>query len=372
MVTDPPLFEDILDALASNHWSEVLEGMRAADDWAQQSLPGDSRVDDLVAALVGLARHDKWEIRRAVAQAAGRIQRPALEAALALLVTDENARVNQAAREASLRRRDVRNASVLGIQHETRINTLLDEIQTRFGIPGREAVKRAGEEMANTFARELYHEVIKLVSPLVTTADRIRDHISSGSVKCEILVLEADRLERKVNHLQSVLEAMKAYTSLPSLVFTNEPLIEVLAEAADLARSSDAEGGKPVIEIRVPADISIDAVKSRLIQAFTNLLVNAIEAYGDIDNAEQPVIVDAELHGGSLIVTIRDSGCGMSLEALKDCRTLFSTSKPSGCGFGLPLAIKIVESEHRGRVDIESIEGRGSAVRVILPVQQAS
>ena len=50
----------------------------------------------------------------------------------------------------------------------------------------------------------------------------------------------------------------------------------------------------------------------------------------------------------------------MSAEAQRDALTLFPTSKPNGTGFGLPLAVKIVESEHGGRLSIESVKGRGT------------
>ncbi len=36
----------------------------------------------------------------------------------------------------------------------------------------------------------------------------------------------------------------------------------------------------------------------------------------------------------------------MTDEVLADATVLFSTSKPGGTGFGLPLVVKIVESEH--------------------------
>jgi signal transduction histidine kinase len=66
-------------------------------------------------------------------------------------------------------------------------------------------------------------------------------------------------------------------------------------------------------------------------------------------------------------MTIRDSGCGMSEENLRDALTLFSTSKANGTGFGLPLAVKIVESEHGGRLSLESAKGRGTSVHIMLP-----
>jgi signal transduction histidine kinase len=64
---------------------------------------------------------------------------------------------------------------------------------------------------------------------------------------------------------------------------------------------------------------------------------------------------------------VKDSGCGMSAEAQGDALTLFATSKPNGTGFGLPLAVKIIESEHGGRLTIDTVKGRGTTVRMIVP-----
>jgi signal transduction histidine kinase len=57
----------------------------------------------------------------------------------------------------------------------------------------------------------------------------------------------------------------------------------------------------------------------------------------------------------------------MSEEAQRDALTLFATSKPNGTGFGLPLAVKIIESEHGGRLTLESVKGRGTLVRITVP-----
>ena len=81
----------------------------------------------------------------------------------------------------------------------------------------------------------------------------------------------------------------------------------------------------------------------------------------------RPIRVTAQLHEGLVAIAVEDSGCGMSAEAQRDALTLFATSKPHGTGFGLPLAVKIIESEHGGRLSIESAKGRGTIIRIVIP-----
>jgi nitrogen fixation/metabolism regulation signal transduction histidine kinase len=362
---DEKSLESILRKLESQNWSTALGGVATAEQWCQGTIVGDPDLDVIVGRLVGLAGHVKWEVRRAIANVAAQVQHPAFEAALARLVTDDNSRVRQAAENAALRRRDSRHASTLGKQHVDRLNATLDDIEARFGARGRDAVRRAADQIANTFARELYHEVIRLVSPLAVSADRLREQLSAENVPLSGLREEAERLRRRVSHLRSVLDAMRAYTEQPVLTFLTEDLREVLEEAATLAKGKKRADEGPPLELSVPAGLFVEMSRSRLVQAFTNVLENAIESYDGLGR-KAPVAVSAGLKDGLVTIVIQDSGCGMAAEVRKDATTLFATSKQNGTGFGLPLAVKIVEAEHGGRLDIESAPDEGTTVRITI------
>ena len=198
MATDEQLAHpELLAALDTPDWSVTLQAVSVAETRIRGSIVGDPKVEEIVAKLVALASHTKWEVRRAVANVASHAPHPIFESVLAKLALDDNSRVRQAAEHAALRRRDSRHASTLGKQHEDRINSMLDDIEARFGSKGRDAVKRAAEQIANTFARELYHEVIKLLSPLAASADRLRAQLSAANVPAEALAEEADRIGRR-------------------------------------------------------------------------------------------------------------------------------------------------------------------------------
>jgi nitrogen fixation/metabolism regulation signal transduction histidine kinase len=367
MATEAWAHHELLAALDASDWSVALEAVSVAATRIRESVFGDANTDEIVAKLVTLANHTKWEIRRAVANAAAHAPHPIFESVLARLALDDNSRVRQAAAHAALRRRDSRHASILGKQHQDRINATLDDIEARFGAKGRDAVKRAAEQIANTFARELYHEVIRLLSPLAVSAERLQAQISEANVPVEALAGEAGRIGRRVTQLRSVLDAMRAYTAQPALGFKTEVLREVIQEAASVALESEYDKSRrPSIEIHVPPGMVATVSRARLVQALTNVLLNAIESYKDVDSLK-PIEIRAEAKDGLVTIKVEDSGCGMSAEAQQDALTLFATSKPNGTGFGLPLAIKIVESEHGGRLSIESVKGRGTIVRIIIP-----
>jgi signal transduction histidine kinase len=361
----------MIAALDSPEWMQVLEGVTSAISWVQSSTPADARLRPVIDRLVALASHPKWEVRRAVAHAAAQTLHGDFEAALARLAIDHNARVRQAAEMAALRRRDWANASALGRQHEDHINATLDGIEARFGARGRAAVKRASEHIANTFARELYHEVIKLLSPLATSADRLvqqlGQQLGDGDLPRAKLVTEAARMKSRIARLRAVLDGMRAYTAQPELRFATESVKEFVEESVALVRDAGRSG--PRIDVAVPPDLHADVCRARMVQALTNLLTNAIEAYGELAEAA-PISVTAHAAEHRVVIVIEDRGSGMSDEVLADAAVLFSTSKPDGTGFGLPLAVKIIESEHDGRLSLESRKGHGTTARAVIPIHR--
>lgn len=360
----------LLSILASPEWGQVLKAVSQAEKWLLESGPGAPGADEVVEALVTVSRHPKWEVRRAVAQAAGQVQHAAFESVVTRLTLDDNSRVKQAAEQAAGRRRDWKNASLLGKQHEEKINATLDDIEVRFGRRGRDAVRRASEEIANTYARELYHETIKLLTPLAMSVERLGKRLADESVPRVELQGDAATIQERVGRLRTVQEAMRGYMALPKLRFKDECLKEVADEAAALVRDANHRRGVHVeIVVRVPDTLTSVVDRGRLVQAFTNLLHNAAEAYEGL-SARAPVVVEGLAEGSRVSLTFTDAGCGMSEEVLRDAPTLFATSKPHGTGFGLPLAIKIVESEHGGQLKMTSERGVGTRIEVRLPRQR--
>jgi two-component system NtrC family sensor kinase len=69
-------------------------------------------------------------------------------------------------------------------------------------------------------------------------------------------------------------------------------------------------------------------------------------------------------------IQVRDDGAGIAPDALPQIFEPFLTTKESGHGVGLGLAISrgIVE-RHNGRIEVESELGRGTTFTIILPSQ---
>src|SRR5579883_2188413 len=92
--------QDLLAALDNRDWSLVLQAVAVADARIRETILGDSRLDEIVTKLVALGSHTKWEVRRAVANAAAQAPHAQFEGILAKLAVDDNSRVRHAAEQA--------------------------------------------------------------------------------------------------------------------------------------------------------------------------------------------------------------------------------------------------------------------------------
>jgi signal transduction histidine kinase len=350
--------------LRESAWNELTKVIQHAADWLEQAPMGTAQSQMVVDAMTALADHEKWEVRRALALAAGACRSAAFDEVLSRLAADANARVQQAAEVSSLRRRDWRAAGLLGREHEERLDQVLEDIQHRFGAQGRAAVRRAANEMVSTFARELYHEVIRHITPLDREVQRLKRNLATADAQAAI-VGHAVQIEADLTQLKIVLKAMREYAATPELMFASERLRDVVDHAV---RTTDAvaESLGVAIENRVNADVVADIARGRFLQALSNVLCNAVEAYAGLSD-RRPILVESSESVSAVTLSIRDHGAGMSTEVLVDARALFSSHKINGTGVGLPLAIKIIESEHDGRVTIDSAVDEGTTIRVTVP-----
>jgi two-component system NtrC family sensor kinase len=125
------------------------------------------------------------------------------------------------------------------------------------------------------------------------------------------------------------------------------------------------------LEVRLEVDPTLPDIhgnEEQLIQAFMAILLNAIDAMENggelrVHTAMNPHRED------EVMVEFQDSGVGIPRAELSKIFEPFYTTKPQGRGTGLGLSIcyGIIE-QHGGRIEADSLPGRGATFRVFLPV----
>jgi signal transduction histidine kinase len=114
----------------------------------------------------------------------------------------------------------------------------------------------------------------------------------------------------------------------------------------------------------------VEANESRLAQVILNLLLNAAQAVPEGDPAGHRITVSTRARAGSVVVEVADTGQGIPAAIVGRIFDPFFTTKPVGVGTGLGLSIcHGIVSAHGGEISVESEEGRGTTVRVVLPAR---
>jgi PAS domain S-box-containing protein len=106
----------------------------------------------------------------------------------------------------------------------------------------------------------------------------------------------------------------------------------------------------------------VDEVK--ICRSFINILKNAFDA---MPNGGE-MRIKSDITGKMVVFTFQDNGLGMLEETLAKLWTPLFTTKAKGMGFGMVILKRNIEA-HGGKVSVESAPGKGTTVRVELPLR---
>jgi signal transduction histidine kinase len=127
--------------------------------------------------------------------------------------------------------------------------------------------------------------------------------------------------------------------------------------------------GRAKLELRLElasGNTQIQADPDQLRRALGNLVLNALDAMPDGGT----LLVRSALHDGGVRLEISDSGQGLTEEECQRLFTPYYTTKQHGTGLGLAIVQSVV-SDHRGKISVSSVSGRGTTFTIDLPVSQA-
>ena len=177
----------------------------------------------------------------------------------------------------------------------------------------------------------------------------------------------ARRMDRLVSDLLDV-----ALIEGSGLALDRVPLDvgSLLGEVVDLYRAL-AEEKRLHLEVLAAAELpTVAADRERLLQALANLVGNAVKFV----HAGGTVEIVAESTAGELVLSVRDDGPGISADQLPHVFERFwRTHRRDGGGTGLGLTIAAAVAEaHGGRLEVESVPGRGAIFRLRLPLPAAA
>ena len=217
-------------------------------------------------------------------------------------------------------------------------------------------------EMASSLA----HEISQPLAAIVNYARGCQRRMSSGTRIEEIepgmaqIVVQAERAT-------SIVRRMRDFVRKRPPVVAPVRIREILEETLEFFRPLAERQG--VLLIYEAPDVLpvVNVDRIQIEEVLLNLLQNAVDACKGGDVREVSITLSVETE--SVLISVSDTGPGMSEETRSRLFEAFYTTKPEGLGLGLSLSRSIVEA-HGGRLIGENLDAGGTQMSFSLPVSQ--
>lgn len=236
------------------------------------------------------------------------------------------------------------------------------------------------ERMATvgTLAAGVAHEInnpLTWVIANLDAIDRMLDEIRGGDLESTEqvakMILEA---QQGADQVKRIVRDLLTYSRSQPEQLESVDVQDALDVAVNIATNQFKYRAHLVRDYgHVPGVV---ADESRLTQVFVNLIVNAAQAIPERrelhpERADKEGVIELRTSvdpDGRVRVSVHDNGLGMPAAVKARAFDPFYTTKPVGVGTGLGLSISnnIIKSFH-GEIQIDSDEGKGTRVSVLLP-----
>lgn len=232
-------------------------------------------------------------------------------------------------------------------------------------------IKEAQERLASVglLASSLAHEIGNPLGIIRGRAEYVSQQFPDAQIQknTQIIIEQIDRVSKLIH---SLLNLARGDETANVEKIALQPIVSDVLTL--MAHEFDKNGISVQNEISADARIQVRGEAQPLHQVVLNLLLNAVHAIQAAlktdKNKKHHIRIFTQEDSKHCILSIEDTGCGISEENKKHLFKPFYTTKEIGIGTGLGLvtSFKIVQS-WGGTISFESKEGLGTTFRVFLP-----
>jgi PAS domain S-box-containing protein len=216
-------------------------------------------------------------------------------------------------------------------------------------------------------AASIAHEVNQPITAVITNGNaclrwlaRTPPDLGEAQDAVIRIVSEGKRAGQVIQRIRSFLKKSPAEKTLVDI---NELIREVLV-------LTNHEILRKHVTVRTQLAAGLPAISGdrvQLQQVLLNLMMNALEATGSVNESPNEVLVSSERHGSDeVMVAVRDSGVGIDPKNLDRLFNAFFTTKPQGMGMGLSISRSMIEW-HGGKLWAAPNKDRGATFQFSLP-----
>jgi signal transduction histidine kinase len=258
--------------------------------------------------------------------------------------------------------------SVWPLVHEHQVSGSLIHVEDITEKVKREALMRRMENLASltTLAAGVAHEIKNPLGSLSIHIQLIQKTLASGGAKYhKVIDKYLSVVNEEIGRLNQIVVDFLFAVRPMDMDLRCGDINSLIAEVAEFVSFElTAAGIECALDLQ--EDLPFVNFDERFIkQALLNLIKNAIAA---MSGGGKLSIKTARLDE-NILITLADTGCGISEENLPKIFEPYFTTRETGSGLGLTLVFKIIR-EHQGEITVKSRPEEGSAFTITLPVPQ--
>jgi signal transduction histidine kinase len=238
------------------------------------------------------------------------------------------------------------------------------EAMTKELARSREDLVRFERELAwKEMAKQVAHEIKNPLTPMKLSMQHLRQTYKDRVSNFEHVFDEVSKtIIEQIDTLSRIASEFASFARMPKPILETVDVNAALRESVLLFEQDATIRFELVLEDNLPP---VKSDREELRRAFINIIRNGVQA---MDNSGQMTVRSRSEHGKA-IVTLRDEGVGMSEEVKARLFQPNFSTKTDGMGLGLAITKKIID-DLGGSIIIDSTEGKGTTVTIILPVEQ--
>jgi signal transduction histidine kinase len=220
-------------------------------------------------------------------------------------------------------------------------------------------------ELLTRLLAHLAHELRNPLSSLDIHVQLLEEDVAAGGA--ELTRRTGERFEiihGELHRLENVVTRFLQLAGPPALCLVPLSVNKLISRTCELLRPQVEERGLHLAVELGELLPQIEADADQLIQAFINLVINALQAGTNGGH----VVVRSMARDGGVIVEFADDGNGIAPESQDRIFEPYFTTKPDGSGLGLWITQQIVHA-HGGTLRVESVPGKGATFILTLPVR---
>ena len=218
-------------------------------------------------------------------------------------------------------------------------------------------------------AATLGHELNQPLTVIMVNAQGAKLSVNKGISTVAILEQYLDRIIFSTHHINQVTKKISHFIRSSEVKLVPVDMVKIIYDAAGFLEMDFLTYN---IQIHYAMESSYcwvlgDAIQ--LTQVFLNLFRNAVDVLKD--QSQRDIFVVVTQQASLITIALRDSGPGMSEEAMQLIGLPFYTTKKEGLGLGLSISRTIIE-QHKGEMVIANAETGGACFEIRLPTMLVS